>query len=136
MSQVESPKPTKERLPHSRWGSLSFALAILSIGVFCVSFAVHAYLIITVPGFHPPQNSNHEYPTWRFVMLFGSFYLGCMFVSFVAFVFGIIGVSQSHTRKVFAIWGMLLSAPFSSLFVVSVMLVLVASLPEIIALFV
>ena len=136
MSQVESSKPTEERLPHSRWGSLSFALAILSIGAFCVFFAAHAYLIITVPGFHPPQNLPPEelstYPTFRLGMLFGSLYVGCMLVSLVAFYFGIVGVGQPHTRKVFAIYGLLLSALPGVLLLVVIILGFTIIIPELI----
>jgi len=113
MSQFEIEQPEKERLPHSIWGIISFWLAISSIVVYCAIFGCLMYVIATSPNpvtFNP--NPGHwdksAPPLWLIGAGLGQ--LGCFFATFAAFILGIVGVCQPHTRKVFSYWGLVLSA--------------------------
>jgi len=110
MSQSEPDQPLKEKLPHSMWGIISFWLAISSIAVYCVIVGCLMYVIGTSPN---PETLNPEHwdksspPLWLIGIGIGQ--IGCFFATFAAFIFGIVGVCQSRTRKVFAYWGLFFS---------------------------
>ena len=111
MSQSESEQPHKERLPHSIWGILSFAFALFAIGMFCLTPVLFAYeevLNELIPhnwgqGGDPDPLLPTGWLTACLPML-SSFPLALL-----AFVLGIVGERQPHTREVFAIWGLVLS---------------------------
>ena len=103
----ESPPPTgKERLPHSIYGILSFALAILAI------VAIFALCCITVYIVHKyPYDTGSEPPPVEHILVGFGFIL-TFFTQLAALIFGIIGVCQTHTQKVFAICGIVISSVF------------------------
>ena len=84
----------KEVLPHSRCGVASFWIALCANVVFCVIFGV----IVAMP----------DVPAWGLIL--GSITV-CSIASCTAFVLGIVGIRQQHTRKVLSEWGILLSFP-------------------------
>jgi len=120
MSQIEPEQPQKECLPHSIWGVLSFWLAISSIAVYCAIFGSLMYMIGTSPNpetFNPKNWEDTMPPLWIiFASIVGS---GCFCATFAAFILGIVGVCQPHTRKVFAYWGLFFSILPSALFLLA-----------------
>ena len=109
MSEVVN--PAKEYMPHSRWGSLSFWLGLFTFGALCALFVIFAYLHVTIPGFWDLEDSS------TLAIIWGGLVCGCFFMSYTAFIFGVVGVCQLHARNVFALWGLLLSG-IPTLFVV------------------
>ena len=115
MSQSESEQPQKERLPHSGWGILSFWLALLAVAANCLTFVLVGYEEIFnefIPynwgqGGDPDPLLSTGTLVAGFLVL--CLILGSILLAFQVFVLGIVGVCQPHTRKVFAIWGILLS---------------------------
>ena len=96
-----APPTEKERLPHSILGILSFAIAILA---YVVTFLHFAY---GIPNPAPPDRLCGTGAF--FFMMLGVFIF--FLISFVALICGLNSLSKPHTRKVFAILGICLSAP-------------------------
>ena len=101
-----APPMEKERLPHSRWGCLSFILPFLFIVV------LFAYFIVSdiVHSLGDCSDCRDDLCFFGLEIAFwGStvFY----FASIVPFVFSIVGLCQPRTRKIFCILGFCLSAP-------------------------
>ena len=115
MSQSESVQPQKEQLPHAGLGCLSFVVALFAIGAFCLTPVLIQYGGGVLNEWIPHNWESDPDPlmtTADFVAVFpmlSSFPLACL-----AFALGIAAVCcQPHTRKVFAIWGLILSTvPF------------------------
>jgi len=111
MSQSESVQPQKERLPHSGWGIISFWLALLAVAANCLTFVLVEYggfLNELIPhNWGQGGDPDPLFPTGCLIAFFPAL---CSFpLSFLALVFGIKGMEQSHTRQVFAIYGVFLS---------------------------
>ena len=106
MSQSDVPKPTEERLPHSKCGILSFILPLLS-AIVCV-----AYSIIFLAS-HNPDECRDCLADFCFIGLYVFVFsvAGFIFASVAAFIFALIALCQPHTRKIFSILGLCLSAP-------------------------
>jgi len=83
----------KERLPHSRWGIISFRLATWSI------------LIWAALAFAPYF--------WKdlFLVSHAIVWLICPILSLTAFVLGIVGLCMPRTQKIYALLGLFLSLP-------------------------
>ena len=115
MSQSESEQPQKERLPHSIWGILSFAFALLAVAANCLTFVPVEYREILnelIPhNWGQGGDPDPLLPTGTLIagFLVLCLLLGSILLAFLAFVLGIVSVCQPHTRKVFAIWGLVLS---------------------------
>jgi len=117
MSQSESVQPHKERLPHSGLGCLSFIVALFAIGAFCLTpviFFTYGEVLNELIPYNWEQENDPDplpqlLPPGVFFPMLSSFLLASL-----AFALGIAAVCcQPHTRKVFAIWGIILStAPF------------------------
>jgi len=101
--------PTQqERLPHSRWGILSFRLAIYSLVFFCVLSGIHICQIVVDPETY--RNSGtwyQEAPLSFIIVVFGTW--ACFLSALAAFILGIVGVHQRRVRKIFSVCGILLS---------------------------
>ena len=105
MSQLEStppaeasPPPTKrERLPHSRWGIISFRLAVASVMI-CVLAIVCAYGL----------SNLRTVDIWVFFAIQGVFLCG-IFAASVAFFLGSFSLLHSRTRNIYGILGFCIS---------------------------
>jgi len=116
MSQSESEQLQKERLPHAGLGCLSFVVALFAVGAFCLTPVLIKYEVV-FNEFIPHNWGQGGDPDP--LMTTGDLITVCpMLSSFplasLAFALGIAAVyCQPHTRKVFAIWGLILSTvPF------------------------
>ena len=97
MSSSESPPPQKERLPHSKWGVLSFKIAVFAFVTLCVYYCICFVVFQIVPEIFTPIS----------VGLTSGGFLLYIFASVAAVIFGILGVCQSRTRKMYSILGIL-----------------------------
>ena len=110
----EAPPPTqKERLPHSRWGIASFVITLNATIILLVLGIYHSYVCATIVQIIP-NDVEFDRILYReqgiFVIFIG---IGYVCLNLVAFMCGVVGIQQPHTRKVFAILGLCLSAlPF------------------------
>ena len=115
MSQIEPEQPSKERLPHSIWGILSFAFALFAIGAICLTLVLYEYRE-SLDDFIPHNWGQGGDPdpllsTGEVIAAF--LMLSSIPLAILACAFGTTGVCQDHTRKAFAIWGLILSTvPF------------------------
>ena len=111
MSQSETDQPQKEKLPHSGFGILSLAFALLAIGAICLTIVFAEYeerLGEFIP--HNWGQGGDPDPLLPTVALIAALLmLSSIPLAILACAFGTTGVCQPHTRKVFAIWGLILS---------------------------
>ena len=91
-----APPPEKERLPHSRWGIASFVFVLCAHTALVLLYFFLYWMLF-------------DYSMIVFVLLFG-LYVNFV-VSLATLIFGVIGVCQLHTRKVFSVLGIILSLP-------------------------
>jgi len=111
MSQIESPLPQQERLPHSTYGLASFILACFAIAMCCAVVGIFAYkdvLETYIPhnwgqGGDPDPLLSTVESIFRFVAL------SSFVAAFAALMLGIAGLCQPRTCKAFSLWGLLLS---------------------------
>jgi len=105
MSSSESPLPQKERLPHSKWGIVSFILPF----IFAIAFIVYAIICDVL---HNPDKCPDCLDDWCFHSLVIAVHVtfGFCVASAVPFILAIIGLCQPRTRKIFSILGLCLSA--------------------------
>jgi len=96
------PPTQKERLPHSRWGILSFRLATWSLLIWFVVTIIPFCLLC----YGETTTFSHKSLEMLFftVVFFAS--VGCVLAMITAFVFSILGLRQPHTRKNYAVWGL------------------------------
>ena len=104
------PYSLPERPPHSIYGMISCTLALLSCVVFCMLVVVIGFLATTAPELYGnPKNWDEESPP-PILLVAGIGIWGCIFATFAAFILGIVGALQPHTRKVFSLLGIFFSA--------------------------
>ena len=87
LDEESAPPTAKQRLPHSRYGIASFDLVVYATlvwYVFAFSFGTTAFFHII---------TNLCYPL----------------AIFAAFILGVVGVFQPHTRRIYAVLGLLFS---------------------------
>ena len=106
MSQIEPEQPQKERLPHSKYGIRSFRLALPSAVIYVLAFV----------ALRATDHRLERYEYFEWLMFCNFCALGSILVAFVAFLYGVIGLFQQRTRKVFSILGIIFSViPFLDL---------------------
>jgi len=88
--------PKWERLPHSLYGILSFVLALVAVMGCFVMLCINAYIDVDET-------------------LVGLFFLASCFSAMCALAFGIIGLCEPRTKKIFAVCGIV----FASIFLLS-----------------
>ena len=111
MSQLESTPPNeaspppaqKERLPHSRFGIWSFWIALPASIIVCAVLAEDTFKLDIILDIIPQSMCLFT------IVIQGLFY--CGLASIMSFILGIVGVCMPGTRKVFSIWGIILSLP-------------------------
>jgi hypothetical protein len=104
------PYSLPQRPPHSIYGIISCTLALLSCVVFCMLVVVIGFLATTAPELYGnPKNWDEESPP-LILLVVGIGIWGCIFATFAAFILGVVGAFQPHTRKVFSLLGIFFSA--------------------------
>ena len=115
--EASLPPMEKERLPHSRWGIASFAIALCAYLMYFLLYCFVAFVI------DPPRTPGGSVSLQDGILLIIVSYLGffsVLCVATVAIIFGIVGLRQPRTRKIYARLGFLLSiVPFLGLAVFS-----------------
>ena len=112
MTLMEPEQPQKERLPHSIWGIISFAFALFAIGAICLTFVLYEYGDEFIPhNWGQGGDPDPLLTTGELIAIF--LMLSSIPLALLACAFGTTGVCEPYTRKVFAIWGLILSTvPF------------------------
>ena len=87
--EASSPPTEKERLPHSKWGIISYRLAIYALLVWFLSAPILMLLGLIVPGS----------VMMNVLSIFSIISWGCVLAFCAAFVLGICGLCQPHTKK-------------------------------------
>ena len=102
-----APPTQTERLPHSGCGCLSFAIVLITIGMIFASFGIVFW------GDFIPENLWQEHDPDPLLPTSGLIAGLCLLSGFVAagvaLILAISGLCHHLTRKVFAIWGLILS---------------------------
>ena len=95
--------PQWERLPHSMWGIMSFALSLF--------FAFTLFALVCVCGYIMTVNPEaaDQDPPHLGLALAGLGLFGACFAQLGALALGIVGLCESRTRKIFAIFGVFFS---------------------------
>ena len=93
-----APPMEKERLPHSKCGIASFVFVLLAHALFFLWFC---YMATSLHGCAAMAHLGH--------ILFGFF--AYFLASLVAFILGIVAMYRPYTRKIYAVWGLILSLP-------------------------
>jgi len=110
MSQVESPLPQQERLPHSIHGLASFILACFAVAMCCVVWGIAANHEILETVFPHNLQENDPAPFISTLDIIAGFAgLSSIVAAFAALMLGLAGLCQPCTCKAFSLWGLLLS---------------------------
>jgi len=108
MSLIEPEQPQKECLPHSRCGVVAIRLAIYSMTVFYALSCMHVYQVVVYPEIYKNPDIWYQEKPLEFIIATSGLWV-CLLAALAAFIFGIVGVHQPRTRKVFSLLGILLS---------------------------
>jgi hypothetical protein len=108
----ENPQQQQASLPHSVAGLLSFAFAILSLVFLCGILATQIYIEFVDPDSWKKGGTLDVFDPFNSVMGIISFFscLGNLPTALLAFVLAIDGLCHPRTQKIFALWGLFLSA--------------------------